>query len=98
MGYINALQTVIEVVMCPLGYANYFSGLCAALIIIGGLVGSFLFSFAAQKAGKRILYVVKFTALMKGLIIIGLIFVLQLSHQEALCSVTCTVFGFFAIG
>ena len=98
MGYIGALQTVTEEVMCSLGYANYFSGLCAALIFIGGLVGSFLFSFAARKAGRRILYVVKFSTLMVGLIIISLIFVIRLSHQEAVYAVAYTALGFFAIG
>ena len=98
MSCISALETVAEEVMCSLGYANYFSGLCAALIFIGGLVGSFLFSFAARKAGKRILHVVKFSTLMTGLIIISLIFVIRLSHQEALFAVTFTALGFFAIG
>ena len=98
MGYISALETVTEEVMCSLGYANYFSGLCAALIFIGGLVGSFLFSFAARKAGKRILYVVKFSTLMMGLILVGMIFVIPLRHQEALYAVAYTAFGFFAIG
>ena len=98
MGFIGALQTATEEVMCSLGYTNYFSGLCAALIFIGGLVGSFLFSFAARKAGKRILYVVKFSSLVLGFIIISLIFVIKLIHQEALYAVAFTALGFFAIG
>lgn len=31
MGYISAIETVTEEIMCALGYENYFSGLCAAL-------------------------------------------------------------------
>ena len=70
MGYISALETVTEEIMCSLGYSNYFSGLCGALLFVGGLVGSFIFGLAGRKAGKRIVWIVKTTSLMMAIILV----------------------------
>ncbi len=70
MGYISALETVTEEIMCSLGYSNYFSGLCAALVFIGGLVGSFIFGLAGRRAGKKIVWIVKTTSLTMASILV----------------------------
>ena len=98
MGYISALETVTEEIMCSLGYTNSFSGLCGALVFIGGLVGSFLFGMAGRKSGTRIVYVVKLTTLMMGIILIGMIFVMNMPDQKTLFAFSYTAFGIFAIG
>ena len=98
MGYISALETVTEEIMCALGYGNFFSGLCAALVFIGGLIGSLIFGLAGRKAGKRIVWIVKASSTMMGLILVGLIFVMKLPDQHALFALSYTLFGFFAIG
>ena len=98
MGYISALETVTEGIMCSLGYGNSFSGLCGALVFIGGLVGSFLFGMAGRRAGKRIVYIVKLTTLMMGLILVGMIFIMGMPDQKTLFALSYTAFGFFAIG
>ena len=98
MGYISALETVTEEIMCALGYGNFFSGLCAALVFIGGLVGSLIFGVAGRKVGKRIVWIVKVSSSMMGLILVGLIFVMKMPDQQALFAAFYALFGFFAIG
>lgn len=46
IGMFNCLYTVMQQLLCPSGYSNSFSGICAALMIIGGV-------FGATAAGKR---------------------------------------------
>lgn len=36
----NCLYTVLQQLLCPYGYPNWFSGLCAAMMIIGGVIGA----------------------------------------------------------
>lgn len=40
IGMFNCLYTVIQQLFCAAGYSNSFSGLCAALMIIGGVFGA----------------------------------------------------------
>lgn len=40
IGMFNCLYTIIQQLVCPSGYSNSFSGLCAALMIIGGIFGA----------------------------------------------------------
>ena len=36
----NCLYTMMQQLLCPQGYHNSFAGLCAALMIVGGVVGA----------------------------------------------------------
>ncbi len=38
-GYVSAQQIKNEPIMCSLGYSNAFSGVTAALVFVGGIVG-----------------------------------------------------------
>ncbi|CAI5455198.1 unnamed protein product [Caenorhabditis angaria] len=40
IGMFNCLYTVMFELLCPSGYTNTFSGLCAALMIVGGVFGA----------------------------------------------------------
>jgi FLVCR family MFS transporter 7 len=40
IGLFNCLYTVMQQLLCPYGYSNSFSGYCAALMIIGGVLGA----------------------------------------------------------
>lgn len=40
-GYLSAQQIKNEPIMCSLGYSNFFSGLTASLVFIGGIVGEY---------------------------------------------------------
>ena len=37
MGYLGGFQSMLEPIMCVLGYSNDFSGLCGALVFICGI-------------------------------------------------------------
>lgn len=40
IGLFNCLYTVMQQLLCPSGYGNTFAGICAALLIIGGVIGA----------------------------------------------------------
>lgn len=40
IGMFNCLYTVMQQLLCSRGYSNSFSGICAALMIIGGVFGA----------------------------------------------------------
>ncbi|GMR32490.1 hypothetical protein PMAYCL1PPCAC_02685, partial [Pristionchus mayeri] len=40
IGMFNCLYTIMQKLLCPSGYENTFAGWCAALMIIGGLIGA----------------------------------------------------------
>lgn len=41
IGMFNCLYTVIQQLLCPVGYTNTFSGFCASTMIVGGVIGAF---------------------------------------------------------
>jgi hypothetical protein len=47
-GFISTVMGLNEEIMCSLGYSNQFSGLCSALVIIGGLLGAIFFGFLVK--------------------------------------------------
>ena len=99
MGYVNGLETVTEGIMCTLGYSNKTSGLCSALVFIGGLLGSFLFGFVAHKIGKaKMIYLIKVVAFLMGTILVGLMFVMKMTDQAVLFALTYFALGFCTIG
>ena len=57
MGYLSALQMKNEPILCSLGYSNEFSGLCGALIFIGGIFGSivlgYMFSYVRNTVREK---------------------------------------------
>ncbi|GMT33021.1 hypothetical protein PFISCL1PPCAC_24318, partial [Pristionchus fissidentatus] len=40
IGMFNCLYTIMQKLLCPSGYENTFAGWCAALMILGGLLGA----------------------------------------------------------
>ena len=95
----NGLETVTEGIMCSLGYSNQTSGLCSALVFIGGFVGSFLIGFVAQKMEKtKMIFLIKFASFLMGLILVGLMFVMKMRDQVVLFALSYFALGFCAIG
>ena len=52
VGFFNCFATQMEQFMCSRGYQNTFSGLCVALLIIVGMVGSIIAGVITDKTGK----------------------------------------------
>jgi FLVCR family MFS transporter 7 len=40
IGMFNCLYTIMQQLLCPYGYQNWFSGLCATMMIVGGVIGA----------------------------------------------------------
>lgn len=40
IGMFNCLYMIMQQLLCPSGYSNYFSGACGALMIVGGIFGA----------------------------------------------------------
>ncbi|KJH43180.1 transporter, major facilitator family protein [Dictyocaulus viviparus] len=40
IGMFNCLYTIMQELLCPSGYSNSFVGICAALMIVGGIIGA----------------------------------------------------------
>ena len=99
MGYISGFPTMLEPIMCVLGYSNYFSGLCGALVFVFGILGSFILGFALHLIGHH--HAVTLVKLMISILVVvfaGLMYVMQLSNQPVLIAFMCAIFGFVSIG
>ena len=99
MGYISGFQTMLEPIMCVLGYSNYFSGLCGALVFVFGIVGSFILGFILHLIGHhRAVILVKLMICTLVAVFAGLMYVMQLPNQPILIAFMCSIFGFVSIG
>ena len=99
MGYISGFQTMLEPILCVLGYSNYFSGLCGALVFVSGIFGSFVIGFLLHMIGHHhAVILVKVTIGILVGVFAGLMFVMQLPDQPILIAFMCSIFGFVSIG
>uniref|UniRef100_A0A914CFE4 Major facilitator superfamily (MFS) profile domain-containing protein n=1 Tax=Acrobeloides nanus TaxID=290746 RepID=A0A914CFE4_9BILA len=92
IGMFNCLYTVIQQLLCPSGYDNTFSGLCAALMIIGGIFGATVSAIVVDRT-KWYEKTIKFC--MDMAVLFGILF-LQLTLRPGLGGlilVTCFIFG-----
>jgi FLVCR family MFS transporter 7 len=96
--YISTVTALNEEIMCALGYSNHFSGLCSALVIIGGLVGALFFGTLSRYLSRHNLWVTRCGLLLQILLLVGLSFVMRLPFQHALFASGYTLAGFIAIG
>ncbi|KAM3727317.1 Uncharacterized protein ACO02O_03983 [Dirofilaria immitis] len=96
IGMFNCLYTVIQQLFCATGYSNSFSGLCAALMIIGGVFGATISGIFVDRTK---LYEETMKVCMSMAVIFGVIF-LQLALHSGLVIylvVTAFLFGIFGL-
>ena len=96
--YISSVTALNEEIMCALGYSNDFSGLCSALVIIGGLLGALFFGTLSKYLSKHILRIARCGLLLEILICVGLAVVMRLPFQHALFASGYAMARFVAIG
>ena len=99
MGYLGGFQSMLEPIMCVLGYSNDFSGLCGALVFICGIFGSAVIGFILHCVGHH--HAVVLVKVMIGILVgvfAALSFVMQLPNQAVVIAIMCSVFGFILIG
>ncbi|VDD96055.1 unnamed protein product [Enterobius vermicularis] len=92
IGMFNCLYTVIQQLLCPSGYTNAFSGLCASLMIVGGLIGA---TAAGLFVDRTKLYEETLKVSYAFAVISGLLF-LQLEYATYIASFLFGVFGLAA--
>uniref|UniRef100_A0A1I7YXX5 MFS domain-containing protein n=1 Tax=Steinernema glaseri TaxID=37863 RepID=A0A1I7YXX5_9BILA len=98
IGMFNCLYTVMQQLLCPSGYSNTFSGIgmCASLMILGGVVGAFGSGVFVDKT-KR--YAETMKGAMAIAVLFGVIF-LQLTLHPGLnffILANCVLFGIFGL-
>ena len=77
--------------MCSRGYENTFSGLCVALLILVGLVGSVIAGIITEKTGKME-EVAKLCACISCLVLAGvLLHVLRKPDMSVAIALLCSV-------
>ena len=99
MGYLGGFQSMLEPIMCVLGYSNDFSGLCGALVFICGIFGSVVIGFILNCVGHH--HAVVLVKVMIGILVgvfAALSFVMQSPNQAVVIAIMCSVFGFILIG
>ena len=99
MGYLSFFQAKLEPIMSSIGYSNYFSGLCGALVFICGIFGSFILGTLLHYIGRQ--HSIAFVKVLTSILIIlfaGFPFVMRLPNQWVLLASTCSVFGFVIVG
>ncbi|KAF8382883.1 hypothetical protein PRIPAC_72025 [Pristionchus pacificus] len=92
IGMFNCLYTIMQKLLCPSGYDNQFAGLCAALMIIGGLIGATGSSIVIDRTK---MYEETMKVALGLAVVFGLIF-MQLSLHDGLgllIAVCCFLFG-----
>jgi len=92
IGMFNCLYTVLQQLLCPYGYDNAFSGLCAAMMIIGGVIGATASGIFVDRTRR---YTETMKVSMTAAVFFGLTF-LQISmfrDISYLIAATCFLFG-----
>uniref|UniRef100_A0A0N5AVH7 MFS domain-containing protein n=1 Tax=Syphacia muris TaxID=451379 RepID=A0A0N5AVH7_9BILA len=96
IGMFNCLYTVIQQLLCPVGYTNTFSGFCASTMIVGGVIGAFAAGVFVDKtkAFEATLKVSFALAVLFGLAFLQLTLHVGLHPMVVLC---CFLFGIFGL-
>ena len=99
LGYLSFFQATLEPIMTSMGYLNYFSGLCGALVFICGIFGSFVLGTLLHFIGRQ--HSVAFVKVITSILILmfaGFIFVMRLPNQSLVLASMSSVFGFILVG
>uniref|UniRef100_A0A915ENI8 Major facilitator superfamily (MFS) profile domain-containing protein n=1 Tax=Ditylenchus dipsaci TaxID=166011 RepID=A0A915ENI8_9BILA len=96
IGMFNCLYTIMQQLLCPSGYSNSFSGLCCALMIIGGVVGATVAGIFVDKTKK---FEETIKVAMALAVVFGIAFLQLVLHRDlaALIMADCFLFGVFGL-
>ncbi len=89
LGVFNTVLTFIEGIVIPRGYDSTFAGILGGLMLIGGIVGSFVISVLSDKYQKR-----KILCIISLLIASVSLFVISLASIDAVLLLFGFIFGF----
>jgi FLVCR family MFS transporter 7 len=95
IGLFNCLYTVMQQLLCPSGYDNTFSGIAAALMIVGGICGAAASGVFVDRT-KR--YEETMKVCMGLAVVFGIVFLQLTLHRELGAVILFTCFGFGILG
>ena len=97
MGYVSAISTKIEQILCSRGYSDVIAGISGSLILFMGFVASFPMGLIAYKTKKPVLMTkLSGFVVITSLVLIGVF--MRMPDQEAAIIVSCSLLGIFALG
>uniref|UniRef100_A0A1I7WSR5 MFS domain-containing protein n=1 Tax=Heterorhabditis bacteriophora TaxID=37862 RepID=A0A1I7WSR5_HETBA len=96
IGMFNCLYTIMQELLCPSGYSNSFVGICAALMIIGGVVGA---AGSGLFVDRTKMYEETMKVAMGLAVVFGLIFMQLTLHpgMAPFLAITCVLFGILGL-
>ncbi|EYC20925.1 hypothetical protein Y032_0020g134 [Ancylostoma ceylanicum] len=96
IGMFNCLYTIMQELLCPSGYSNSFVGICAALMIIGGIIGA---AGSGVFVDRTKMYEETMKVAMGLAVVFGLIFMQLTLHPNfaPFLAATCILFGIFGL-
>ncbi|VDP46783.1 unnamed protein product [Heligmosomoides polygyrus] len=96
IGMFNCLYTIMQELLCPSGYSNSFVGMCAALMIIGGIFGA---AASGVFVDRTKMYEETMKVAMGLAVVFGLIFMQLTLHTDfaPFLAITCVLFGIFGL-
>merc|ERR1711974_162809 len=97
MGYVSAISTKIEQMLCSRGYSDQIAGLSGSMILFMGFVASFPMGYISYKTKNP----VKITKVCGFVVITSLIllgYFMRIPDQSAAIIVSCILLGIFALG
>ncbi|XP_041476852.1 solute carrier family 49 member A3-like isoform X1 [Lytechinus variegatus] len=90
----NSIITIIEEVLCPVGYSDNFSGVCGAVLIGSGIVGAFVSGLYVDRT-KKFALVAKVSFSLCAVCIVALSVITRYPNIPAAIVGVCAVVGFF---
>lgn len=90
----NCIISIIEEVLCPLGYSDDFSGICGAVLIASGILGAFVSGLYVDRT-KKFALVAKVSFALCAVCIVALSVVTRYPNIPAAIIAVCGVLGFF---
>lgn len=97
MGYVSAISTKIEQILCSRGYTDQTAGLAGSLILFMGFVASFPMGILSYKTKKPIL-ICKLSGFVVITSLIMLGYFMRLPNQQGPIIASCVLLGIFALG
>ncbi|XP_077201707.1 LOW QUALITY PROTEIN: solute carrier family 49 member A3 [Paroedura picta] len=90
----SCYSSLLEQILCVMGYSNSFAGLCGALYTVAGLTGAFLLGLYVDRT-KKFIETTKTGFCLCALACTAFAVVSQFRNQTYLLAVISSCFGFF---
>ena len=97
MGYVSAISTKIEQILCSRGYTDQLAGFAGSMILFMGFVASFPFGLLSYKTKKPVL-ICKLSGFVVITSLVMLGYFMRIPEQSGAIIASCVLLGIFALG